>query len=117
MSWEQVLITAAIYTIILGLWFQLKNKRRSLFYVTFPVVVTLSVQLVGIYLVFASLIIPALGAEHFKNKLAAGYMMAFLAFTTGLISSIIIDSPAGPTLVGSYALVCSLAYFVRRVRV
>ena len=49
---------AVVYTGILALWFMLRRRfGRMGFYVLFAISVTASVQLVGIYLVFASLII------------------------------------------------------------
>ena len=109
-GWRQVLLTGAVYTAILFTWFGFKDKRAILFYVLFPVTITLSVQLVGVYLVFASLIIPAMGAALFAEakKLAAGYAIAGLSAAAGLSLSVAADWPAGPTLVCSYALVAGL---------
>lgn len=113
-SWKQVAVTAVLYAAILSLWFRFQAKREILFYALFPVTVTLSVQLIGVYLVFASLIIPALGAAHFERKLKAGYIIAFLAITGGLILSVTSDLPAGPLLVCTYAITSGVAYFVKR---
>lgn len=102
-SWKQIIVTAAIYAVILGSWYRFKETSTLLFYAVFPIAVTLSVQLVGVYLVFASLIIPALGSVRFKRQLCVGYGIAFLSVTGGLILSVITDLPAGPVLVCSYA--------------
>lgn len=112
-SWHQVLVTTVVYIVILSSWFLLQDRRRLLFYGAFPIAVTLSVQLVGIYLVFASLIIPALGALRFKKQLIAGYSIAFLSITAGLILSLITDLPAGPVLVCCYAAASSVGLLRR----
>ncbi|MGQ0527210.1 MAG: metal ABC transporter permease [Alphaproteobacteria bacterium] len=104
-GWQQTLMATALYAAAAVAWFLLPQRRHVLFYILFPVVVTLSVQLVGVYLVFASLILPALGAVPFseRHQLAAGYAIAFLAVLSGLIVSVIADLPAGPMLVCSFA--------------
>lgn len=115
-SGEHVGYTALAYAAILFAWFKFKDKRGMLFYALFPVTVTLSVQLVGVYLVFASLIIPAMGAARFpeKNRLAAGYIIALVAILSGLTISVTADFPAGPVLVCSYAAVSLLVGLVRQ---
>lgn len=50
---------------VLALWFTLHRRfGRMGFYVLFAIGVTASVQLVGVYLVFASLIVPALATRE-----------------------------------------------------
>lgn len=115
-SWKQVLITGFISVAILGVWGLLKSKRNILFYLLFPIAITLSVQLVGIYLVFASLIIPSLGAIKFKQRLLIAYIIAMLSVISGLILSLITDLPAGPVLVCSYSAVASGFYFLYQIR-
>ena len=54
---------------VLGSWFALRQRfGRMGFYVLFAVGVTASVQLVGMYLVFASLIIPALATREIPAR-------------------------------------------------
>lgn len=113
-SWQQVLLTALAYAGILFAWFRFKAKRALLFYALFPLMITLSVQLVGVYLVFASLIIPALGASSFDNRILAGYIISFLAVMSGLVLSVVTDLPAGPVLVCVYGIVGAGAYLRNR---
>jgi len=62
-TWPHVLAHAPVYAIILSLWFLMPRIRRSIwFYILFAMAITSSVQLVGVYVVFASLIIPALSS-------------------------------------------------------
>lgn len=116
-GWKQIGWAAALYAAALATWFLWPRWRRILFYVLFPIVVTVSVQLVGVYLVFASLIMPALGAAGFRERrqLCTGYVLAFVAIIIGLIGSLILDVPAGPLLVCSFALI-SLGGFAGRLK-
>lgn len=62
---ESLIPVLIVYAVILGLWFGLRHRLGQIgFYVLFAVAVTASVQLVGIYLVFSTLIIPALATWH-----------------------------------------------------
>jgi zinc/manganese transport system permease protein len=75
------------------------------------------VQLVGIYLVFASLIVPALAAKRFaeKYRLAIGYAVGLIGYVLGLVASSLFDLPTGAVIVVSLlvtfvaAVVISLA--------
>jgi zinc/manganese transport system permease protein len=109
-DWQQLIMTALIYAALLGAWFGFKERRGKLFYLIFPIAITLSVQLVGVYLVFASLIIPALGTVKFEGtkRLWAGYAIAALSFTAGLIVSTWYDLPSGPVIVCCYPLFARL---------
>lgn len=112
-DWQQLLVTGVIYVGLLGAWFGLKHYRTKLFYVAFPIAITLSVQLVGVYLVFASLIIPALGTVRFKgtNRLWMGYMIATLSFAVGLYVSTLYDLPSGPVIVCCFPALALLFSF------
>jgi len=94
-------LAALVSAGILALWFGLGARLgRAGFYVLFAVAVTLSVQLVGIYLVFATLIIPALATRMVRRwRLAAAYALAAAGYATGLGLSLFTDLPAGPLLV------------------
>jgi zinc/manganese transport system permease protein len=99
----QALIPVLIlYAAALIAWFMFAKRMGQIgFYVLFALVVTQSVQLVGIYLVFASLIIPALAAKRFdpKYRLAVGYGVGFLGYAIGLVSSSLFDLPTGAVIV------------------
>lgn len=100
---EQLPLAALASAAILALWFSLKGR---FFYILFACAVTLSVQLVGIYLVFATLIIPALATR----KLLAGYALAALGYAAGLILSALFDLPAGPAIVCTLALAGAMVF-------
>lgn len=92
---------ALVYAVILALWF-LPGERigRIGFYLLFACAVTISVQQVGLYLVFATLIVPALATRRFaRGRLAAGYALGALGYGTGLACSLATDLPPGPLIV------------------
>ena len=96
------LVTVAIvYAALLALWFGLGARLgRAGFYLLFACAVTASVQLVGVYLVFATLIVPALATRHIHNRrLLAGYILAAVAYAVGLALSLVSDMPPGPLIV------------------
>jgi zinc/manganese transport system permease protein len=99
-----LLLPALASLAILALWFGLRARLgRTGFYVLFAVAVTLSVQLVGIYLVFATLIIPALASSRLRShRLAVSYGLAALAYAAGLAISLVTDLPAGPLVVCTF---------------
>jgi zinc/manganese transport system permease protein len=111
-SWPELLPTALLYALILCLWFGLGSRLGHVgFYLLFAATVTLSVQLIGIYLVFASLILPALAAP----RLAAAYLIGGLGYALGLLASSALDLPAGPAIVCALALVSALAALLRNL--
>jgi zinc/manganese transport system permease protein len=103
---DRLPIVAAVYAVILGLWFGFRRHiGRVGFYLLFACTVTLSVQLVGLYLVFASLIIPPLATRHLKKwRLAVSYVLGALGYAAGLGLSVIFDLPSGPVVVWALAV-------------
>lgn len=109
------LVTAAVSAAVLALWFGASGAGRArLFYPLFALSVTLSVQLVGVYLVFASLILPALAATRLARRpLAGGYLLGALAYGGGLLLSLATDLPAAPTIVCLLALLAAAVWWRR----
>lgn len=88
------------------------------FYAVFAVAVTASVQLVGVYLVFSSLIIPALATRAWRGpkRHAIGYAIGAAGYALGLALSALFDLPSGAVIVwtlAACALVCALAFAPR----
>lgn len=81
-------------------------RRPGVFYLMFALVVTASVQLVGVYLVFATLILPAIATTGMDGPrgLGAGYALAVAGYALGLWLSVPVDLPAGPLVVCVLAL-------------
>lgn len=96
--WPLALLSAAVLT----LWPILRLDERPLgFYLTLAVMVTASVQVVGVYLVFASLILPALAVEKLAGRrgLVWGYAIGAVGYGLGLTLSATQDWPASPVIV------------------
>jgi zinc/manganese transport system permease protein len=75
------------------------------FYGLFALAVTASVQLVGVYLVFSSLIIPALATRSFavRRRPLAGYALGGAGFALGLVLSALFDLPSGAVIAWALA--------------
>lgn len=102
-SYDQLVPAAVVSALVLTTWILLRNRLHGFgFYALFAFAVTVSVQLVGIYLVFASLIIPALATRRIANRavrIASGYIVGTTGCLAGLILSLLGDLPAGAVIV------------------
>ena len=79
----------AVYAVILALWFGARERMGQVgFYALFAVAVTVSVQLVGLYLVFATLIVPPLATRRMaRRRLAAAWLLGVAGYAVGLVIS------------------------------
>jgi zinc/manganese transport system permease protein len=105
---------------ILAVWLAGGARRDSgAFYVLFACAVTISVQLVGLFLVFATLIVPALAThDAARRRLAKAYAVAVAGYALGLVASALLDTPSGPMAVWCMAITALLvALAARRARV
>jgi zinc/manganese transport system permease protein len=82
-----------------------RRLGRFGFYALFALAVTASVQVVGVYLVFASLIIPALATRRRSGKarLLWGYAVGATGYGLGLALSAVLDLPTGAVIVWTLA--------------
>lgn len=111
-TWRSLLPLALLYAVLLPVWLVGRERiGRFGFYVTFAIAVTASVQVVGIYLVFASLIIPALATFRWRRgrRLAASYGIGAIAYLVGIVLSAIFDLPTGAIIVWTLAAISLLA--------
>jgi zinc/manganese transport system permease protein len=102
---------ALVSAVVLIAWFAFgAQRRRAGFYVLFAVSVTASVQLVGVYLVFASLILPALATRALSGARALwwGYAVGIAGYLLGVSASALLDWPTGAVTVWSLALSAAL---------
>lgn len=136
-SWPQILRLLVAYLVIGGIHIALRHRfftislepekakakgwaiRRwdFLFYALFGIVVTYSVSIAGILVVFSFLVIPAIIAFLFastpRKLLPIAYVAGTLATLTGLALSFRFDLPTGPIIVCSFALVLIAAFVLR----
>ena len=104
-NYGQLISLGLISALVLLVWFSYPHIRHTIgFYVLFAIAITSSVQLVGIYLVFSSLIIPALAVSRLRNAIQWAYMIGVAGYLIGLFASTMFDLPAGPAIVWSLAL-------------
>ena len=100
-----------VYTIALIVWILFRERMGEwIFYPLFAITITLSTQVIGVYLVFASLIIPSVATLQHKNPLIKAYVLGITGYIVGLIVSASIDLPAGASIVWCLAIIASL-YF------
>ncbi len=87
-----------------------------LFYASFGFVVTSSVAIAGVLLVFCYLVVPSVGAMLFANRigrrLAIGWTMGTIVSALGVYLSVVLDLPTGATIVCTFGLVLVLMFFV-----
>ncbi|MFQ5690280.1 MAG: metal ABC transporter permease [Gemmatimonadota bacterium] len=138
-GWGQIARTALVYAGIFGThWFLRKRfltislqpavAREEgwsltwwdfLFYALFGLVVTMSVAIAGVLLVFSFLVIPAVIAYLFTRRPAALLALALSSGTAatllGLFVSASSDLPTGPTVVCAFGLALLVAFGVRRL--
>jgi len=131
-GWPEVVKTAVLYGAI-GLFHYVFRRRflaismdpdaaeasgtavrfwDFLFYASFGFVVTSSVAIAGVLLVFCYLIVPSVAAMLYADRvgprLAIGWTMGTLVSAMGVYLSLILDLPTGATIVCTFGLVLIL---------
>ena len=113
-NYAQLPTVALLTAIILIAWSALHGRFGRLgFYLLFACAVTVSVQLVGVYLVFASLIVPALASRCYSSsgkRLLVGYSVGASGYALGLLCSALFDLPSGAVIVWTMAITGVAAY-------
>ena len=109
---RQLAWAAIVYAVLLAIWFGVGPRLgRTGFYVIFACVVTVSVQLVGVYLVFATLIVPPLAVRNLdKRRIPAAWMLGIVGYAIGLVVSTVLDLPSGPVIVWTLAALGVVVY-------
>jgi zinc/manganese transport system permease protein len=136
-SWAEVGKTAALYGVV-GVFHYIFRKQflaismnhdradatglnvkwwDFLFYASFGLVVTSSVAIAGVLLVFCYLIVPSVAAMLFADtigrRLAIGWTMGTVVSALGVYLSLMLDLPTGATIVCTFGLVLILMATVR----
>lgn len=112
----QLVPVAILYALVLAIVaFGRLDRQRLLFYAVFAITVTASVQLVGVFLVFGSLIIPALAARSAPRgrHFVTGFAVGLIGYLLGLFSSAAWDLPTGAAIVCGLAI-AGAAWYVAR---
>jgi zinc/manganese transport system permease protein len=136
-QWPEVWLTGTIYVVI-GLFHYVFRSRflaisidpvgvaargisvrfwDFLFYASFGFVVTRSVAIAGVLLVFCYLIVPSVGGMLFSGKigprLATGWVMGTVVSMLGMYFSVLFDLPTGATIVCTFGLALIVMAAVR----
>lgn len=113
-SWSHIRFVLPVFVVVFLIWTILKNKRSFLFYPLFAITIPFSVSMIGVYLVFASLIFPALAVEKFHSyKVSLGIFVSLISYLVGLLASYLFDWPAGPAIVLSLSLISFLVFIIK----
>lgn len=100
---DELVYAAIVSALVLIAWYLIRDRLQEFgFYAVFAFAVTVSVQLVGIYMVFACLIIPALATRRIERRgvrMASGYGVGIVGCLLGLILTLRADLPAGAVMV------------------
>jgi zinc/manganese transport system permease protein len=136
-SWPEVGKTAALYSAVglfhfifrrqfLAISLDHKGAEASglsiglwdfLFYASFGFVVTSSVSIAGVLLVFCYLIVPSVAAmlyaDHIGKRLAIGWSMGTIVSALGVYLSLVLDLPTGATIVCTFGVVLIVMALVR----
>ena len=112
----QLIAAFFISTAMLLYWWKFGHKLGTFgFYAMFALAVTISVQMVGVYLVFASLIVPALAIHTLRrNQLALAYITGGSGYAAGLLMSVWLDLPAGAAIVWTMVLMGTILLLLKR---
>ena len=136
-SWDEVAETAGLYGVI-GIFHYIFRKKflaisldhekavaqglsvrfwDFLFYASFGFVVTSSVAIAGVLLVFCYLIVPSVAAMLYADtvgrRLAIGWTMGTIVSAIGVYLSLVLDLPTGATIVCTFGIVLALMAAVR----
>ena len=135
-QWPTIIKTAIIYSLVGLLHFALRRRFFQIsfhhdqayaegrnvrfwdfiFYVTFAFVITSSVAIAGVLLVFSFLVIPAVIASLFAHRISTrlllGWSVGLAACAIGLTASYRFDLPTGPSVVASLGVALLLAGLV-----
>jgi len=108
---QLVVLGAITAVLVIALWRGwIARLGRLGFYTAFAIAVTASVQLVGVYLVFSSLIIPALATRRMEGgprRVCMAYALGAVGYALGLALSAVLDLPSGAVIVCTLA-VCAI---------
>lgn len=103
---DRLPMQALICAVILAAWFGLSERLGRIgFYALFACAVTASVQMVGLYLVFATLVIPALATYYDKGRrYLRAYLVGLIGYAVGLAGSAVTDLPSGAMIACALAI-------------
>ncbi len=132
-GWPEIIRMAVIYAILGVIYFLFRKPfltaslgdaglQRSrawdfLFYVLFGIVISFSVPVAGVLMVFSALVIPAVVAFLFTSRFGVALGVAWATGTVTLVIGVVVsftsDIPTGPLLVCMFGLALLIALLIR----
>jgi zinc/manganese transport system permease protein len=132
-GWDDIWRLAAVYAVLGAFHFVMRKRFLSvtfdpdnagnvkmwdfLFYVSFGVMISFSVEIAGVLMVFSALVIPAVIAFLYTNRFGRALMIAWGAGTVAIVggigTSFYLDIATGPLLVCAFGAVLVLAVGLR----
>jgi zinc/manganese transport system permease protein len=111
-SVHQLVPVAVLSAALLAvMWWRRMQLAGLLFYGLFALAITASVQLVGVYLVFATLIVPPLATVRLeRRRIAFAWAIGAVGYALGLVVSTALDWPTGPVIVWVLVAVALVFY-------
>lgn len=136
--WEEIMILAGVY-LLLGIFHTIHRKRfyalsfttsgeaakqnflwEFLFFATFAIIITFAVNVAGVLLVFAFLIIPAFSAslvmQSFSGRMVLACIFGLTGALTGMSLSYYADLPVGATVVSVFGVLPVIAVGLRMLK-
>ncbi len=108
-TWNDVARLALIYGVVLAvMWLRNLHRHPYGFYVLFTLAITTCIPIAGVYLIFASLILPGLAAERMSNPNLAVVLIGIISTILGIGMGMLLDLPNGPCLVVAYLIVTTV---------
>jgi len=117
-EWPQLIPSAIVGVVVLSVYFFKPQAFKGYwFYLMFAIAITQSVQLVGVYLVFATLIIPALVSIKLwkKQGLLRAIALGVVAYGAGLLLSASLDLPSGAVIVWTMMVIGVLVASIQKL--
>ncbi len=134
-GWPEIIRMAIVYTVLGVIYFIFRKPFLSislgeaerprarawdfLFYLLFGIVISFSVPVAGVLMVFSSLVIPGVVAFLFTSRFGVALWIAWgvgaVALVTGVVASFRSDIPTGPLLVCTFGLAVVIGLLIRFV--
>jgi len=132
-GWPEIIRMAVVYVILGVIYFIFRKPFLSvslseadvprargwdfLFYALFGIVISFSVPVAGVLMVFSALVIPAVVAflftSRFRVALGIAWAVGTVTLVTGVVASFASDIPTGPLLVCMFGLAVLIALLIR----
>ena len=132
-GWPEIIRMAVVYTLLGVIYFIFRKPFLTvslgeadaargwdfLFYALFGIVISFSVPVAGVLMVFSALVIPAVVAflftRRFRVALGIAWAVGTVTLVTGVVASFASDIPTGPLLVCMFGLAVLIALLIRMV--